>query len=160
MVADFRFFTFQSNRLYCQLCRYRQTLRLCLLLSCILIFLIRGNLFFLYFGCICPIILHKVAIQITLQILRQQFCDAVHPSFVCEDEGRLAVRVCSTFHLGGHECLAIRSHHRFPPMGIHGDVTPVLTAHGLEALTHLTESLRVGIEGLVIAGIFLQDYQI
>ena len=45
-------------------------------------------------------------------------------------------------------------------MGIHADVTPVLTAHRLEALADLTESLCVGVERLVIASVFLQDYQV
>ena len=158
MVADFFFFTFPSNRLYCLLCRYR--LHLCLLLDCIVLFLIRGNLFFLGFGCIGSVILHKVAIQIAFQILRQQLGDSVHPALVCKDERRLAVRICSTLHPCCYKRLTVRGYHRLPPMGVHADVTPVLTAHRLEALTDLAESLCVWVERLVIAGVFLQDDQV
>ena len=45
-------------------------------------------------------------------------------------------------------------------MTVHGDVRPVLTAHSLEAGVHITESLCVGIERHIIAGVLLEDNQV
>ena len=45
-------------------------------------------------------------------------------------------------------------------MTVHGYVRPVLTAHSLEACVHVAESLCVGIERHIIAGVFLEDYQV
>ena len=45
-------------------------------------------------------------------------------------------------------------------MTVHRDIRPILTAHSLEACVHIAKSLRVGVERHIIAGVFLEDYQI
>ncbi len=82
MVLDFYVFTLLFHRLYCLLWRNSLTMHLCLLLYRIYLFLIRGDLFFLDFGCIGLIVFHKVTVQVTFQILRQQSGDAFHPAIV------------------------------------------------------------------------------
>ena len=106
------------------------------------------------------IIIHKVLIQVTLEILCKQLGNPLHTAVMGANQCRLAVGVGAFLHLRGHDSLRIRGHHRLPPVAVHRDVRPILTAHSLEACVHIAKSLRVGVERHIIAGVFLEDYQI
>ena len=109
---------------------------------------------------ICLIIVHEVLIQVTLEILSKQFGYPLHTAVMGANQCRLAVGVGAFLHLRGHDSLRIRGHHRLPPVAVHRDVRPVLTAHRLEAGVHVAESLCVGVERHIIACVFLENYQI
>ena len=113
-----------------------------------------------YFRGICLIIVHKVLIQVTLEILRKELGNPLHTAVMGTNQCRLAVGVGAFLHLRGHDSLRVRGHHRLPPVAVHRDVRPVLTAHSLEAGVHIAKSLRVGVERHIIARVFLENYQI
>ena len=110
--------------------------------------------------CIGLVVIHKILIKVSLEIFREQLGNTLHTTVMGAYQGRFAVGVGAFLHLRGHDSLRVRGHHRLPPVAVHRDVRPVLTAHSLEALVHVTESLCVGIERHIIASVFLQDYQI
>ena len=96
--------------------------------------------------CIGLVVIHKILIKVSLEIIREQLGNTLHTTVMGAYQGRLAVGVGAFLHLRGHDSLRVRSHHRLPPMAVHRDIRPVLTAHGLEALVYIAEGLRIRVE--------------